>query len=89
MELLPLLAAFVLAIRSQREAGMLDTLSSEFDALLARMQVPGAAEAMHTAFAMAPAEMGRAAVQMADRDILPRRAKAPSRRKRAVKKARA
>jgi len=37
------------------EARMLDTLSDEFDALLARMLVPGAAEVMHTALAMAPA----------------------------------
>jgi len=68
------------------EARLLDTLSDEFDALLMRMQAPGAAKAMQTAFAMAPAEMGRAAVHMADRDGPPRRAKAASRRKRVVKR---
>ena len=68
------------------EARLLDTLSDEFDALLARMQVPGAAEAMQTAFAMAPAEMGRAAVHMADHDAPSRRAKAASGRKPVVKR---
>jgi antitoxin Phd len=67
------------------EARILDTLSGEFDALLARMQTPGAAKAMQRAFAMAPAELGRAAVHRAHHEALPSRAKASSRRKRAVK----
>jgi prevent-host-death family protein len=68
------------------EARMLNTLSAEFDAVLARMQMPGAAEAMQTAFAMAPAELGRAAVEMAARRDAPsRRAKAASRRRRVTK----
>jgi prevent-host-death family protein len=47
------------------EAAALDTLSVEFDELLARMQVPGMAEAMQRAFDMAPADLGRAAASEA------------------------
>ena len=47
------------------EAGSLETLSGEFDALLARMQAPGAGEAMQRAFEMMPEELGRAAVDAA------------------------
>src|SRR5437773_12537130 len=43
----------------------LNTLSAEFDALFERMQRPGAAAAMQKAFAMTPAELGRAAVKNA------------------------
>ena len=43
----------------------LQTLAAEFDAMYARMQQPGAAEAMQKAFAMTPAELGRAAVTQA------------------------
>lgn len=47
------------------EENTLDTLTSEFDALLARMQQPGMAEAMERAFAMSPAQLGAAAVGQA------------------------
>ena len=69
------------------EARTLDTLSAEFDEVLSRMQRPGAAEAMEAAFAMAPAQLGRAAVAMAssERAASMHRAKAASHRKRAVR----
>jgi prevent-host-death family protein len=44
------------------EENALDTLASEFDALLERMQQPGMAEAMERAFRMSPAQLGAAAV---------------------------
>jgi prevent-host-death family protein len=47
------------------EENTLDTLTSEFDALLERMQQPGMAEAMERAFRMAPAQLGAAAVAQA------------------------
>jgi antitoxin Phd len=40
----------------------LDTLSEEFDALLAHMQSPKASAAMKAAFAASPKELGKAAV---------------------------
>lgn len=40
----------------------LDTLSSEFDMLLGRMQTPSARRATRAAFAATPDELGRAAV---------------------------
>jgi hypothetical protein len=40
----------------------LKNLAAEFDAVYQRMQSPGAADAMQKAFAMTPAELGRAAV---------------------------
>lgn len=43
----------------------LDTLSGEFDALLAKMQTPGARKGMRAAFAASPAELGRAALTAA------------------------
>jgi prevent-host-death family protein len=43
----------------------LDSLSAEFDALLARMQQPGQVTAMQRAFASTPRELGRAAVKEA------------------------
>ncbi len=43
----------------------LNTLSDEFDALFERMQEPGAAAAMQRAFALTPAQLGRAAVKAA------------------------
>jgi prevent-host-death family protein len=49
---------------SAKEA-TLKSLSDEFDALFERMQAPGAAEAMQKAFALTPAELGRAAVKSA------------------------
>jgi antitoxin Phd len=45
----------------------LDTLSSEFDALLARMQKPGARAAMKAAFDASPKRLGKAAVAAARR----------------------
>ena len=44
------------------EENALDTLASEFDALLERMQQPGMAEAMERAFRMSSAQLGAAAV---------------------------
>ena len=43
----------------------LNTLSDEFDALFERMQEPGVAAAMQKAFALTPAQLGRAAVKEA------------------------
>jgi antitoxin Phd len=45
--------------------GPLDTLSAEFDALLARMQTPRARAGMKAAFAATPKELGKAAVAAA------------------------
>lgn len=45
--------------------GTLDTLSAEFDALLARMQTPRARAGMKAAFAASPRELGKAAVAAA------------------------
>ncbi len=45
--------------------GPLDTLSAEFDALLARMQTPRARAGMKAAFAASPKELGKAAVAAA------------------------
>ena len=47
------------------EGSALDSLTSEFDALLERMQQPGMAEAMERAFRMSPAQLGEAAVAQA------------------------
>ena len=43
----------------------IDSLSAEFDALLARMQVPSARNAMEAAFHASPAQLGSAAVTAA------------------------
>jgi antitoxin Phd len=43
----------------------LDSLSADFDAMLARMQSPGARAGMKAAFGATPKEMGRAAVAAA------------------------
>ena len=48
------------------EAGSLETLSAEFDALLARMKAPGMAEAMQRAFEMTPEALGDAALAAVD-----------------------
>jgi antitoxin Phd len=45
----------------------LDTLSGEFDALLARMQTPRARAGMKAAFGATPKELGRAAAAAARR----------------------
>lgn len=47
------------------EQASLDTLTTQFDALLDRMQQPGMASAMERAFQMGPEALGRAAVQQA------------------------
>jgi antitoxin Phd len=67
------------------EAGVLNTLSAEFDALLARMQAPGMAKAMQRAFDMPPEALGHAAVRAAVGVATPRRAKAASSHERATK----
>lgn len=43
----------------------LDSLSADFDAMLARMQTPKARAGMKTAFGASPKELGRAAVAAA------------------------
>ncbi len=45
----------------------LDTLSGEFDALLARMRTPAARARMQAAFSASPKQLGRAAVAAARR----------------------
>jgi prevent-host-death family protein len=47
------------------EENALDTLTTQFDALLERMQQPGMAEAMERAFRMSPAQLGEAALAQA------------------------
>jgi prevent-host-death family protein len=47
--------------------GVLDTLSGEFDAMLARMQRPGGRKAMQAAFDTPASELGRIAVKRARR----------------------
>ena len=61
------------------EENALDTLTSEFDALLERMQQPGMADAMERAFRMSPSQLGYAAVTQARS---PRRRAAHKRAKR-------
>lgn len=46
----------------------LDGLTRRFDEMYARMQRPGAAEAMEEAFGMSPAELGDAALREAERE---------------------
>jgi antitoxin Phd len=60
----------------------LNTLSDEFDALFERMQKPGAAAAMQKAFALTPAQLGRAAVKDAALKAVGRAAPKGSRRAR-------
>ena len=43
----------------------LDSLTAEFDALLARMQTPTARERMRAAFDSSPKQLGKAAVRAA------------------------
>jgi antitoxin Phd len=45
----------------------LDTLTEQFDALLAGMQEPAARAAVRSAFAATPAELGKAAVSVASK----------------------
>ena len=67
------------------DAGVLDTLSAEFDALLARMQSREMAKAMQRAFDMSPERLGHAAVRIAVRKVTPRRARAAPKLKRVAK----
>ena len=46
---------------ARADSRSLDTLTDEFDALLDRMQAPGARTAMERAFSMTPEELGHAA----------------------------
>jgi antitoxin Phd len=50
---------------SSASEGKLDTLSQEFDALLARMQAPAARAGMKAAFDASPKQLGKAAVAAA------------------------
>jgi prevent-host-death family protein len=52
---------------SQAGQTKLDTLSGEFDALLARMQTPAARAGMRAAFGASPKQLGKAAVAAARR----------------------
>lgn len=52
---------------SQASQARLDTLSEQFDALLARMQMPKARAAMKAAFDASPKQLGRAALAVARR----------------------
>jgi len=54
------------ALASAPEA-KIDRLSAEFDALLSRMQLPAARDALESAFHASPAQLGRAAVAAAAR----------------------
>ncbi|HWW82788.1 MAG TPA: type II toxin-antitoxin system Phd/YefM family antitoxin [Vicinamibacterales bacterium] len=51
----------------QAKKGVLDTLSDEFDELLAQMQAPNSRAAMKAAFGATPAQLGEAAVAAARR----------------------
>lgn len=48
---------------ARADSRSLDTLTDEFDALLDRMQEPGAQAAMERAFGMTPEELGHAALR--------------------------
>jgi prevent-host-death family protein len=50
---------------SRANRARLDTLSGEFDALLARMQAPAVRAAMKSAFRASPKQLGRAAAAAA------------------------
>ena len=54
---------FTALLRAQEKT--LDTLSQEFDAMLARMQRPAAGPKMHAAFSATPRQLGQAAVAAA------------------------
>ncbi len=54
------------ALTGMRQSA-LDTLSGEFDAMLKRMQAPGARKAMQAGFATPAADLGRIAVKRARR----------------------
>jgi len=59
------IAEFELLVRSKQPS--LDTLTNEFDSLLARMQTASSRNALKSAFGTAPAELGRLAVANARR----------------------
>jgi prevent-host-death family protein len=69
------------------EANSLDTLTAEFDALLGRLQAPGAAAAMQRAFELAPGDLGEAAVRGAARRREHPRTEGTDSRRRAAKTA--
>jgi len=50
---------------TEQDAQALNQLTAEFDAMLLRMQAPGAREAAQAAFDASPAELGEAAVAAA------------------------
>jgi antitoxin Phd len=52
---------------TRTEGPSLDALTAEFDAMLERMQAPGAEEGMLKAFRASPEQLGRAAVAAAQR----------------------
>jgi len=52
---------------SRSTRSKLDSLSGEFDALLARMQMPGTRAKMKAAFDASPKQLGRAAVRIANK----------------------
>lgn len=54
---------------SRTHDARLDTLSDEFDGMLARMQRPKARRAMKAAFAASPKQLGRAAVAAARKRV--------------------
>jgi prevent-host-death family protein len=81
------LCAVLISIEEYRvlvgaEEVTLDTLSDEFDALFERMQMPGAAAAMQKAFALTPAQLGRAAVKDAASTVVGHAASRGARRAR-------
>jgi antitoxin Phd len=54
---------------SRAPESRIDTLSAEFDTLLARMQGPAARQAMHLAFHASPKQLGKAAVAAARKRV--------------------
>jgi antitoxin Phd len=54
-----------LSTATKAPESQINSLSAEFDDLLARMQRPGARKAMNKAFRASPAELGKAAVAAA------------------------
>lgn len=68
---------------AQADSRLLDVLTGEFDALLDRMQKPGARATMEHAFGMTPQELGRAARRQAAHDTPAKRSAARKTRHRA------
>jgi antitoxin Phd len=59
----------LLAAANGNAKAKLDGLNARFDAMLARMQEPGAREKMQAAFDASPKEMGKAAVEFARKRV--------------------